>query len=288
MHGLKLNQQDGPLISIITATFNAALCLPDAIRSVRAQRYPNVEWIVIEGGSTDATVELLSANETAIDYWVSEPDDGIYNAWNKGLAKATGDWICFLGADDYFWGELTLQQVAPRLAEIDENVLVAYAQITLLNGKGESIHLAGEPWEKIKSRFNQIMCLNHQGVLHRRRLFELHGKFDESFRIAGDYELLLRELPKGDAEFLPGIIFAGMRQGGVSSSPKNSLALLHEIRRAQKLHGRGLPGMVWMMAAARTYLRLFIWRVLGESRARRLLDIGRRIMGLPPFWTRAE
>lgn len=284
---LKQSMPGKPLISVITATFNAARFLPDTIRSIRAQSYPNVEWIIIDGGSTDTTVELLKTNEDIIDFWLSEPDRGIYSAWNKGLAQAQGEWLCFLGADDYFWNAQVLAQVCEQLKGLPENVHVAYGQIMLVNADGNSIHAFGEPWENVKERFKQAMSIPHQGTMHRRSLFEQHGQFDESFRIAGDYELLLRELKSADACFIPGIIIAAMRQGGgISSSPGNSLIVLRESRRAQKKNGLRLPGRIWLIAVARLYLRLLLWNILGEQLARKTLDLGRRAMGLPPFWTK--
>ena len=287
-HGkLKQSQPGKPLISIITATYNAARFLPDTIRSIRAQSYPNIEWIVIDGGSTDPTLDLLKASDDVIDYWLSEPDCGIYSAWNKGLAQAKGEWICFLGADDYFWDAHALANMSEQLEKMPSSVLVAYGQVMLVNAEGLEIHVFGEPWENVKQRFKQVMCIPHQGTMHRRSLFERYGKFDESFSIAGDYELLLRELKSADARFIPGIILAAMRQGGgISSDPENSLVVLRESRRAQRKNGLRFPGWIWLMAVARLYLRLLLWRMMGERLARKALDLGRRIMGLPPFWTR--
>lgn len=275
-----------PLLTVIVAVFNGAATLQQCIDSVASQTYPNKELIVIDGGSKDGTVNMLKENQGNISYWVSEPDSGIYDAWNKGLAQAKGDWICFLGADDFFWNENVLSQAAEHLTKLPPDIRVAYAQIMLLNSAGECVYQVGEPWEKIKSRFRKIMCIPHQGVMHRRSLFERHGKFDESFRIAGDYELLLRELKIADAIFMPDIVMTAMRQGGVSSSPENSLALMREVRRAQQMHGENLPSRLWMMVVVRIYMRLIIWRILGERTARKLLDAGRRVMGLPPFWTK--
>lgn len=288
LHGkLKQPEPGKPLISIITATFNAARFLPDAIRSVRAQSYPNIEWIVIDGGSVDATLDLLKANDDLVDFWLSEPDRGIYSAWNKGLAQAKGEWICFLGADDYFWDAHALVQMSKQLKELPASVQVAYGKIMLVNADGMVIHAFGEPWENVRERFKQAMSIPHQGTMHRRSLFEQHGTFDESFRIAGDYELLLRELKSADARFIPDIIVAAMRQGGgISSDPANSLVVLRESRRAQCKNGLRWPGLIWLMAAVRLYLRLLLWKILGERLARKTLDLGRRVMGLPPFWTR--
>jgi glycosyltransferase involved in cell wall biosynthesis len=91
-----------PLISIITITFNAVQHLPDTLKTIRAQDYPNVEWIVIDGGSTDGTTDYLRANEDMIDYWLSEPDRGMYDALTKGFERANGEILCWLNAGDMF------------------------------------------------------------------------------------------------------------------------------------------------------------------------------------------
>jgi len=117
-------------------------------------------------------------------------------------------------------------------------------------------------------------------------LFEQRGQFDESFHIAGDYELLLRELKVADAFFISGLVTVAMRQGGISSTPANSLLQLREVRRAQRMHGQYFPGRFWLMATMSVCIRFLLWRTLGERMARRALDLGRRMMGLPPFWTR--
>lgn len=275
-----------PLLTVIVAVFNGAKTLQQCIDSVAHQSYPNKELIIIDGGSKDDTVDLLKTNQEKISYWISEQDKGIYNAWNKGLSKAKGEWICFLGADDYFWDAQVLERMAAQLAMITPHICVAYSQIMLLNIDGKALYPIGEPWEKIKDRFRQVMCIPHQGVMHRRSLFEQKGQFDESFRIAGDYELLLRELINGDAVFIPNLIITGMRQGGISSDPVNTLVTMREIRRAQRMHGQILPGWVWMAAMARVYVRLLLWRLLGEGVTRKALDIYRRMMGLPSYWTK--
>jgi hypothetical protein len=130
------------------------------------------------------------------------------------------------------------------------------------------------------------MSIPHPGLMHRRSLFDHHGEFDESFRISGDYELLLRELKTSDAVFIPDVIIAGMRQGGISSSALNSLRSLREARRAQRLHGLTFPGPIWIVAMARIYTRLLLWNTLGERRARSLLDLARKLKGTPPYWTK--
>lgn len=281
-----MNRESAPLISIIVAVFNGAKTLQQCIDSVIMQSYPNRELIIIDGGSNDGTVDLLKANRKQISYWVSETDRGIYNAFNKGLAQAKGEWICFLGADDYFWDAQVLERMAEQLIKLPSSIRVAYGQVMIVNEREEDLYLKGEQWQKVKKRFMQVMCIPHQGVMHRLSLFELRGLFDESFRIAGDYELLLRELKTGEAMFIPDIIVTAMRQGGFSNAPSNSIEAMLELRRAQRMHGQYFPGFYWVMAMTRIYIRLLLWNLFGEKIARKLLDLGRRVKGLPPYWTR--
>lgn len=281
-----MSYQDTPLITIIIAVFNGVKTLQQCIDSVAQQTYPNKELIVIDGGSRDGTVDLLKENQEHISYWVSEPDQGIYNAWNKGLVQTNGDWICFVGADDYFWDPLVLEKMARQLALTPPNIRVVYGQVMLLTSDGVSLHSIGEPWGEVMNRFKHMMSIPHQGVMHRSTLFELHGVFNESFRIVGDYELLLRELNANNAVFVSDVIVTGMRQGGISSNPEHSLTVLREMRRAQVMHGRKWPGRVWMLALLRIYIRLLLWKVLGDKLTRKVLDFGRRMMGLPEYWTK--
>ena len=281
-------KQTMPLITIIIAVFNGAKTLQQCIDSVAQQSYPNKQLIIIDGGSTDGTVELLQANDQSISYWVSEPDAGIYNAWNKGLVKTKGEWVCFLGADDYFLDDQVLASMSKFLVKLPVNIRVVYSQIMLLSENGQELYLSGEPWQKDKQRFKQLMSIPHPGTMHRRDLFEQQGYFDESYRIAGDYELLLRELKTADAVYIPDMISVGMLQGGISSNPQNALSQLYEVRRAQQKHGLKLPSASWIMAVLRVYIRLLLWRVIGENTTRKALDLGRCLMGLPPHWTRIE
>lgn len=281
-----MSTENPPLISTIIAVYNGSETLQQCLDSVTQQTYKNTELIVIDGGSTDGTVDLLTANQENIAYWISEPDRGIYNAWNKALTQARGDWICFLGADDFFWNERVLAQMSEQLQKLPPSIRVAYGQVMLLSAAGKAIYPVGESWRKIKRRFGNVMCIPHQGVMHRRSLFEERGAFDETYRIAGDYELLLRELKMADAMFIPDLITTGMRQGGISSNPANNLIAMREIRRAQRKHGQRLPGWTWLMAVARVYIRAALWSVLGEQWARKFTDLSRRLRGLPSYWTK--
>jgi glycosyltransferase involved in cell wall biosynthesis len=283
-----MTSSSAPLISIIVAIFNGKATLQQCIDSIAQQTYPNKELIIIDGGSTDGTIELLEENRNKFNYWISEPDYGIYNAWNKGLAQAKGEWICFLGADDYFWDATVLDRMAEQLVMLPANILVAYGQVMMVGGDGQWIRSKGESWEQVKVSFKLMSYMNlpHVGMMHKRGLFEQHGIFDESFHIAGDYELLLRELKTGDAVFIPNLITAGQRIGGISTDTANYLKGRREVWRAQRMHGRFLPGMPFVKQVAKHYSLLLLWKVFGDRWARKLLDLRRRIKGLPPHWTK--
>lgn len=274
-----------PRISVIVSVLNGAAILRRCIDSISNQTYGQVELVVIDGGSTDGSRDILQQNASRLAYWISEPDRGIYHAWNKGLDHARGEWICFLGADDFLWAPDTLEQLAPVLARAHPPVRVVYGQVAFVNDSGGEMQRVGEDWQTARQRFGEIMCLPHTGLMHHRSLFDAHGRFDESFRVGGDYEMLLRELRAGNALFVPGLVVAGMRHGGVSSDPEGSVRLMREFRRAQVMHGLG-AGRHWITAYAKAHLRVWLWRILGDRLAPPVFDCLRRISGKSPYWTR--
>jgi glycosyltransferase involved in cell wall biosynthesis len=273
-------------ISIVVAVRNGASTLDRCLRSIAGQSHANREIVVVDGASTDGSVDIVRRHADCIAFWSSEQDRGIYHAWNKGLARAKAEWVCFLGADDYLWAPDVLERIAPVLARAYPPVRVVYGQVAVVNAQGAEMARAGEDWNSAKQRFPQIMCLPHTGLMHHRSLFDAHGAFDESYRIGGDYEMLLRELRGGEAQFVPGLVIAGMRHGGVSNDPAGSVKLLREFRRAQCAHGIPRAGRHWMTAYVKAQLRVWLWRLLGRRVASRVFDLGRLISGKDAYWTR--
>ncbi len=278
----------GPLISIITAVYNNVATLQRCIDSIRDQSYGRTELIIIDGGSTDGTLGVIERNAVAIAHWRSGPDQGVYEAWNKGLDLCQGDWICFLGADDFFWQPDVLARLVPHLEAAHPRYRVVYGRLAVVNVRGELLEARGEPWPRVRRRFRQLMCIPHPGLMHHHSLFEEHGRFDPSFRVAGDYELLLRELRAADALFVPDLLVAGMEYGaGVSSGPANALLSLREARGAQQRHGLRGPGPHWLLAYLRVRGRQLLWGLCGEGLTRKILDQGRRLVGKSSIWTRS-
>lgn len=261
------------LISIIVAVLNGRETLQQCIDSIAQQTYPMKELIIVDGGSIDGTVDLLRANAGKINVVISEPDRGVYSAWNKGLAAAQGDWICFMGADDFLWDAKALKKMAAHLKGLPQSERVAYGKIVLVNNEGQSLSIVGRPWEQSRASFKRFMSLPHVGMMHRRDLFEEHGNFDESFKIAGDYELLLRELKKGSAIFISDVIVAGQRVGGISTRAENNLRIKKEVWRAQARHG-----LLWRSGAVgwdilNEYLKLTLHKLLGDPMAEKLIKV---------------
>jgi glycosyltransferase involved in cell wall biosynthesis len=275
-----------PLITVITVVFNGEATLEKSILSVINQTYDNVEYILIDGCSTDGTLDIIRKYAHAIDYWVSEPDAGIYDAWNKAVVCASGNWICFIGADDYLWGDSVLQNMVPTMMSAMPSYKLVYGAITMVNSRQEVISRLGDSWEISKKEMRNIMSVPHPGLMHHRTWFENYGLFDASYKIGGDYEMLLRGWPAQDALFVSDLVTVGMTQGGVSSSPKNALLGLREIRRAQLSHGIKLLNLKLLSAFLNVYMRLILQILLGQRKAYKLLDFFRKLFGKRIYWTR--
>lgn len=206
-------------ISIVIATFNAAKYLSACLDSCLGQTWQEKEIIVIDGASTDGTLDIIQRYATRIAYWKSEPDKGIYDAWNKALPHVSGSWVLFRGADDLFWDEKTLEKAAPGLETALPSELLCYGTVVAVDEHQQMIGIRGRPWNEVKHRFFKEMTMTHTGLFHQVELFQRFGSFDISYRIAGDYDFLLRAV-KGGAEgkFLTGVIVTKMSGGGVSNA----------------------------------------------------------------------
>lgn len=276
-----------PLVTFIVAVFNGRSTLQRCIDSVARQTSGSKELIVIDGGSTDGSVEVIKANQCAIRDWVSEPDRGIYHAWNKGLRRAHGEWICFLGADDYLHDSTVLERISHHLIDAPAQHRIVYGQVAMVDRDGVEVIRLGMPWNNARKLFIQgTYCLPTPGLMFHRSLFQSLGGFDESSRIAGDYEFLLRELKTEDPRYLPQIIVTDMQHGGISSRPENTLISLREMQAARKKHGLPTFNLHYVAALAKAYMRLLLWRALGEKSARCAMDWGRRLAGKPAYWTK--
>jgi glycosyltransferase involved in cell wall biosynthesis len=265
-----------PLISVIVAVYNGAKTLQRCIDSVSAQTYLNKELIIIDGGSTDGTIEIIKSNQDKISYWKSEPDNGIYHAWNKALGHTTGDWICFLGSDDYLWSGTVFEEIMPHIIKAEsQGIRMVYGQVARVTEDNEISCVDGYSWEYTSRGIiiDGICSFAHQGMFHHRSLFEVYGKFDETFRIAGDYELLIRAFKEGgDAYFINGLIVAGMQTGGITS---NCIKLIKETARARQKNRLRVITIPWLISYAWAICYPFLNYMIGARYVRYLVNFGK-------------
>lgn len=170
-----------PLVSVIIACRSPGPALRTALESVWQQTGVAYEVVVADGASTDGTAEWLAANRSRLGSLISEPDTGVYDAMNKGVAAARGQWLLFLGADDRFAGPDVLSRLGSTLAQTPAGIVAGTARFT------DGRLYAARPAIAIRRNF-----IHHQSAFYRRELFSKLGPFDPSFRIQADYELNLR------------------------------------------------------------------------------------------------
>jgi glycosyltransferase involved in cell wall biosynthesis len=225
-----------PMFSVVTCVANGAATIENTIKSVLGQTHRDFEYLVFDAKSSDGTAEILARYDDRIDYWCSEPDSGIYDAWNKAVRRARGTWIGFVGCDDQYYAD-ALQKYAQLISRNDNERLQYVSSRVDFMLDGTLLQTIGRAWNW--PEFSRYMTVAHVGSLHHRSLFAEYGEFDSRYRICGDYEMLLRPKNRLRTAYLPEST-AMANYGGVS----NLLAgpALREARRAKSTSG-GRP--VW-------------------------------------------
>lgn len=179
-------------ISIITVNFNNLTGLKETINSVINQDYANIEYIIIDGGSLDGSAEWIASINDKLYYWVSEKDSGVYQAMNKGIIRATGEYIVFLNSGDYFIDQHVISRCCYEIAKVDE-VDIFYGNIFVKNQLNNPDHHHFHPRE-LSLKFFKNDTINHQASLIKRALFVEFGLYPECYRLASDYWLYIRSL----------------------------------------------------------------------------------------------
>ena len=225
----------GPLISVVSASYNALEGLKATARSVAEQTYGDAEHIVVDGGSGDGTVDFLQSLGDRVR-WISEPDDGIGDALNKGVAMARGEYVLVLQAEDYFVDAGSLAACARHLGGHD---LVSFGVQVESGAQRTYVESRGDGW---RSRLH--MTMPHQGLFARRQLFDEVGLFDTSYRIAMDYDWLLRARNYGATALAVKEAHTVMPATGISSRTDwpGMEARLLEFRRTQLAHAASSRG----------------------------------------------
>ena len=213
-------------ISIITITYNSEKTLPRALDSVQSQSYGEIEHIIVDGASTDGTKAMIEAYAKTHQNvrWISEPDEGIYNALNKGIRMATGDVIGFLHSDDVFFSPDSVAQIAAAFA--DETVDVVYGDLQYCNGDKVTRRWVSNAFDPKTLKFGWMPP--HPTVYVRKKVYEEVGPYDEWFRISADYDMILRIFTAGyKSQYIP-VVLVSMETGGASN--RNTKARLSKTQ----------------------------------------------------------
>ncbi len=249
----KKSYENKPLISIVTVVYNGEKYLEETILSVINQTYDNVEYIIIDGGSTDKTLEIIKKYEDKIDYWISEKDKGIYDAMNKGVTLCVGEIIGIVNADDFIYLE-TLENVKDALLK---DTMFTYGDLDLAYDNGE---IFGKAYslglENIKYKIFRHMPFLHPTMFIKKEVYKKIGLYDTSYKLSADYDFILRLIEgnvMGKRLNLPtGVFRLGGQSGGVTSYLENN----------KLLRNHGVNFFLVYMNSAILFAKLFIRKIL--------------------------
>jgi glycosyltransferase involved in cell wall biosynthesis len=211
-----LRRADSPLVTIITVVFNGEQYLDQTIKSVIQQSYDNIEYLVIDGGSTDHTLKIIHTYERFLDYWISEPDHGIYDAMNKGISLASGEIIGILNSDDLYF-PYTVAEVVKWYTQFGKPCVLY----------GDMLKFAGKDTETVSYHKGNLtdtafktlkMTLNHPTCFVHRDLYQRYGAFHSKYRIGADRDLMIRFYRQGVPFIYIEKLLAKFRLGGATSS----------------------------------------------------------------------
>lgn len=225
-------------ITVITVCYNRKATIEKAIKSVLEQNYHNIEYIIIDGNSTDGTKEIIASYRDRISQYVSEPDKGMYDAINKGLQLATGDVVGLMHSDDEFYDEKVITKIAARFND-DSTIDGVYGDgVYVSNDTEERLirNRIGGPFslQKVKSGWLPL----HPTVYLKKTIIDKYGVYNLDFKIASDTEFLLRYLYKYKINMTYiNAYFVKMRMGGMSTDTKRALEVLYEDYKIYKYHG---------------------------------------------------
>lgn len=246
-------------ISIITVVYNGGKTLSDSIKSVTEQCDVSLEYIIIDGASTDDTPEIIKTHRNQIDILVSEPDGGIYDAMNKGLKIATGDIIGFLNADDIYYARDVLHKVV-NIFETNPSVEIVYGDLIYVEAQNTMKTVRN--WKSktyYPGFFYDGLVPPHPSFFVRKSVYEKSGIFNTSFKFAADYEIMFRFLKVAGhtAVYLPDILVR-MRLGGATNrSVSNIIAGNREIASVWRVHHFPTSISFWIKRTARKILQYF-------------------------------
>ena len=220
-----LNKDPPVLVSIVTVVLNGEDGIEKTINSVISQKYKHIEYIVIDGASTDGTLEIIKKNSMHIDNWISEPDDGIYCAMNKGISLANGDVIGIINSGDIYY-ESTIGLIVDSYNKNPGEIII-FGEMNRCFDDGSMIHY--DMNEECVSSLNKKMSVFHPSTFVSAEVYYKCGTYDSRYYISGDYDFIKRVINAGINYSIVNNSLALMESGGVSDRPKLSLFLLDSL-----------------------------------------------------------
>lgn len=213
-------------ISIITVCYNAEKTIERTIRSIINQNYPDIEYVVVDGKSTDKTIEILEKYKNDIGIIVSEKDKGIYDAMNKGIALSSGSYVLFLNADDYLFSSDTIKNLM-SVVSTEHDTDIFYGNVLMYEDNNGYAKI----WkpEPVSSKLLYRSTLPHPSTIFKRSLFEKIGMYDDSYKIAADFEFYVRAFRNGAKFRYVDQLVSVFSYGGISTSSENK-KLTHDER----------------------------------------------------------
>jgi glycosyltransferase involved in cell wall biosynthesis len=267
---------DAVSFTIITSTLNCRDALVKTIDSIRRQSCRSVQWIIADGGSTDGTVDLIRRNADVVEDWFSEPDQGIYDAWNKACRLIRGDWVLFLGAGDTLAEAATLALVEQAVGRLPPTTLIAYGDV-VQRVAGDIVYCFGEVdlagWQLYRPALPA-----HQGTFHRAEILRDGRPFDTSYRIAGDSKLLLQVVRPELVHYL-GLDVADMEPGGISSHPASSIKVMKEFLRLESDIGYRIPFWRRSWFIVRSCIKFATFSLAGSRAVSNVALLKKRLAG---------
>lgn len=280
-----MSKKDQPMFSIITATLNNRKTIERCVSSVLLQSYPNFEYIVVDGASKDGTYEFLESKKDSFAVWISEPDTGVYNAWNKALRYVSGEWILFLGSDDILADEEVLTDVAAFINKHQIGSGLIYGDIFLVSdGQYKKLEKISVPLNKVLTHpYLRLLPVlpSHQSSFHHKSMFSRNGLFDESYRIAADNKFLVKALPNEKIYYINRLInYPTM--GGISKQVNLNL-FFENFRISKDLKVKNSLASVFYNFT-KDFGIFSCKKILGINATRWIHDRVRRIKGKPTYW----
>lgn len=274
------------MITVITSTFNCERDLKFTIQSIRSQTCARqIQWIIADGGSTDGTVDLIKANEDIVDSWFSEPDDGIYDAWNKALKHIKGQWVQFVGAGDVYYNNRVIENILPILSSAHPQYDLVYGRLQYISEQSREVKdEVGAPWSELKGRWEYFRpkLPIHPEVFHHASLFK-DMAFDSSYKIAGDSHFLMRCVKIKDPLYVP-LLIDKMPLGGASGSLRRAYATSLETKRASRELGYKIPFKHYATESAKTTLKRICCFLLPDSYLFKVANTFRMLLGKKRRW----